>query len=285
MLSQVEFGLKLSYVSRLYVVKSTGLTDLKARLKHSSYQLKCRRIGMTTKALHSGALSLSYNNDEARDHLRDTLDGSFGFENGRATIFENAPNAEDFYKLSLALIAATAFSLSIPDISRADVLEYGVSQQPVIEYSASELKAKLEAQIKLDFKSDLEVQAGAVPKEAPSLLELAEHFEEIDSKVPSDAAMNSMSAGQLPSIGNPEILPTSFAAPGLALSGASIAESAISSAIASTTSQGLSARLATILAEGVQHFAGGGLAGAIGASVVYPLDTVKTKMQAQKKVG
>lgn len=38
---------------------------------------------------------------------------------------------------------------------------------------------------------------------------------------------------------------------------------------------------ARLLARALQHLGGGGVAGAIGASVVYPLDTIKTRMQAQ----
>ncbi|XP_024532617.1 calcium-binding mitochondrial carrier protein Aralar2 isoform X1 [Selaginella moellendorffii] len=36
-----------------------------------------------------------------------------------------------------------------------------------------------------------------------------------------------------------------------------------------------------LLARILQHFGGGGIAGAIGAALVYPLDTIKTRMQAQ----
>lgn len=38
---------------------------------------------------------------------------------------------------------------------------------------------------------------------------------------------------------------------------------------------------AQLLARVVQHLGGGGLAGAVGATVVYPLDTIKTRLQAQ----
>lgn len=38
---------------------------------------------------------------------------------------------------------------------------------------------------------------------------------------------------------------------------------------------------AQLLARAVQHLGGGGLAGAVGATVVYPLDTIKTRLQAQ----
>ncbi|KAL2622110.1 hypothetical protein R1flu_002315 [Riccia fluitans] len=38
---------------------------------------------------------------------------------------------------------------------------------------------------------------------------------------------------------------------------------------------------AGLLARIMMHFSGGGLAGAMGATIVYPLDTVKTRMQAQ----
>lgn len=40
----------------------------------------------------------------------------------------------------------------------------------------------------------------------------------------------------------------------------------------------------TLLAKIVQHLGGGGVAGAIGATAVYPLDTIKTRMQAQSTV-
>ncbi|KAG0563911.1 hypothetical protein KC19_8G068800 [Ceratodon purpureus] len=41
----------------------------------------------------------------------------------------------------------------------------------------------------------------------------------------------------------------------------------------------------TLLARIVQHLGGGGVAGAVGATVVYPLDTIKTRMQAQNMQG
>lgn len=41
---------------------------------------------------------------------------------------------------------------------------------------------------------------------------------------------------------------------------------------------------AGLLAKAVQHLGGGGVAGAVGATVVYPLDTIKTRMQAQNLV-
>lgn len=40
----------------------------------------------------------------------------------------------------------------------------------------------------------------------------------------------------------------------------------------------------TLLAKIAQHLGGGGVAGAVGATVVYPLDTIKTRMQAQSTV-
>lgn len=40
----------------------------------------------------------------------------------------------------------------------------------------------------------------------------------------------------------------------------------------------------TLLARIAQHLGGGGVAGAIGATAVYPLDTIKTRMQAQSMV-
>lgn len=40
----------------------------------------------------------------------------------------------------------------------------------------------------------------------------------------------------------------------------------------------------TLLAKIAQHLGGGGVAGAIGATAVYPLDTIKTRMQAQSLV-
>jgi solute carrier family 25 aspartate/glutamate transporter 12/13 len=41
----------------------------------------------------------------------------------------------------------------------------------------------------------------------------------------------------------------------------------------------------TLLAKVAQHLGGGGVAGAIGATAVYPLDTIKTRMQAQSMEG
>lgn len=41
----------------------------------------------------------------------------------------------------------------------------------------------------------------------------------------------------------------------------------------------------TLLAKIAQHLGGGGVAGALGATVVYPLDTIKTRMQAQNLEG
>ncbi|GJP71455.1 hypothetical protein CLOP_g2289 [Closterium sp. NIES-67] len=60
-------------------------------------------------------------------------------------------------------------------------------------------------------------------------------------------------------------------------------ESAAAAAIAGS-SGGLSAKLAAIMGQSVQHFGVGGVAGAVGAAAVYPLDTIKTRMQAQRKV-
>lgn len=40
-----------------------------------------------------------------------------------------------------------------------------------------------------------------------------------------------------------------------------------------------------LLARLLQHLGGGGFAGAIGATIVYPLDTVKTRLQAQSEVN
>ncbi|CAI5499642.1 unnamed protein product [Closterium sp. Naga37s-1] len=47
---------------------------------------------------------------------------------------------------------------------------------------------------------------------------------------------------------------------------------------------GLSAKLAAIMGQSLQHFGVGGVAGAVGAAAVYPLDTIKTRMQAQRKI-
>jgi solute carrier family 25 aspartate/glutamate transporter 12/13 len=41
---------------------------------------------------------------------------------------------------------------------------------------------------------------------------------------------------------------------------------------------------ANFLIRAAQHFGGGGVAGAVGATVVYPLDTIKTRMQAQSSL-
>ncbi|CAI7917089.1 unnamed protein product [Closterium sp. NIES-53] len=60
-------------------------------------------------------------------------------------------------------------------------------------------------------------------------------------------------------------------------------ESAAAAAIASS-SGGLSAKLAAIMGQSLQHFGVGGVAGAVGAAAVYPLDTIKTRMQAQRKI-
>ncbi|CAI5500967.1 unnamed protein product [Closterium sp. Naga37s-1] len=60
-------------------------------------------------------------------------------------------------------------------------------------------------------------------------------------------------------------------------------ESAAAAAIASS-SGGLSAKLAVIMGQSLQHFGVGGVAGAVGAAAVYPLDTIKTRMQAQRKI-
>ncbi|CAI5470225.1 unnamed protein product [Closterium sp. Yama58-4] len=60
-------------------------------------------------------------------------------------------------------------------------------------------------------------------------------------------------------------------------------ESAAAAAIANS-SGGLSAKLAAIMGQSLQHFGVGGVAGAVGAAAVYPLDTIKTRMQAQRKI-
>lgn len=39
-----------------------------------------------------------------------------------------------------------------------------------------------------------------------------------------------------------------------------------------------------VLTRAAEHFSRGGIAGAVGAALVYPLDTIKTRMQAQKSV-
>ena len=45
---------------------------------------------------------------------------------------------------------------------------------------------------------------------------------------------------------------------------------------------GLGVRLQAILAKAVHHFGGGSVAGAVGMAAVYPLDTIKVRMQSQR---
>ncbi len=41
---------------------------------------------------------------------------------------------------------------------------------------------------------------------------------------------------------------------------------------------------ANFLIKAAQHFGGGGVARAVGTTVMYPLDTIKTRMQAQSNL-
>lgn len=157
-----------------------------------------------------------------------------------------------------------------------------------------ELASHLEAQIWLDLESQMGASKEHEARNSVDLFELAQRLEEIDSTLPPDSSLLQYSPSQnrIGSGDYGDLVVTSFspsfaissfsAASGSVAADIAVAASAVAPAVASTTA-GLGSRVSSILASGSRHLLGGGMAGAVGATLVYPLDTLKTKMQAQTR--
>lgn len=107
----------------------------------------------------------------------------------------------------------------------------------------------------------------------------------VETSATAQAIMSAVPAAKeaAVAVAEPVIAGAAAATEAVAAAAATVAEPVVATAAAAaaSASSGLSAKLSLILAQSLQHLGVGGVAGAVGATVVYPLDTVKTRMQAQ----
>eukprot|EP00271_Cylindrocystis_brebissonii_P000317 TRINITY_DN10417_c0_g1_i1.p1 TRINITY_DN10417_c0_g1~~TRINITY_DN10417_c0_g1_i1.p1 ORF type:complete len:665 (+),score=106.30 TRINITY_DN10417_c0_g1_i1:188-2182(+) len=233
-------------------------------------------------------------------------------------IYETQDVGRNFLLAGLTFVIMTAsFPVTAASASSldAEVNPIQSTLQPNIEYSvpfdSPELAARLKLQVVREFQeevitfgdfhgsdgADLAELAGGptrlsltAPPVAPPVLrpKLGLEREGMPMTQPGptlmDPATDIVAASFMPSASMAGMAVTS-SAQSLVSAASEVATSALQPAVSAVAgpTAGLAQRLSTILSQAVQHFAGGGIAGAVGATVVYPLDTVKTKMQAQRR--
>ncbi|KAG6557792.1 hypothetical protein Mapa_000559 [Marchantia paleacea] len=102
-----------------------------------------------------------------------------------------------------------------------------------------------------------------------------------DSSSSSGRSTNSI-ATHLPSRDAPELVAVASVPIGAIVSAASRSVASMQSAAVATALSSSPVPGVGLMARIMMHFSGGGIAGAMGATLVYPLDTIKTRMQAQR---
>ncbi|OAE35083.1 hypothetical protein AXG93_763s1170 [Marchantia polymorpha subsp. ruderalis] len=104
-----------------------------------------------------------------------------------------------------------------------------------------------------------------------------------DSSSASGRSTNSTTT-HLPSRDAPELVAVASVPVGSIVSAASRTVASMQSAAVATALSSSPVPGVGLMARIMMHLSGGGIAGAMGATLVYPLDTIKTRMQAQRSV-